>query len=74
MCQRTFDKVFCYSQFFVPRLENQEANDLAQISSWYKISKEKLTQLIEIKEKKILQEPLSEHLSMPKLVGANAIP
>ncbi|KAK2395721.1 hypothetical protein QL285_057430 [Trifolium repens] len=57
----------------VPRLENQEANDLAQIASGYKMSKEKLTQLIEIKEKMVLQEPISEQLSMPKLVGADTI-
>ncbi|WJX39864.1 hypothetical protein P8452_27372 [Trifolium repens] len=55
----------------VPRLENQEANDLAQIASGYKVSKEKLTQLIEIKEKMVLQEPISEQLSMPKLVWAD---
>ncbi|KAK2411280.1 protein NYNRIN [Trifolium repens] len=58
----------------VPRLENQEANDLAQIAPGYKMSKEKLTQLIEIKEKMVLQEPISEQLSMPKLVGADTIP
>ena len=58
----------------VPRLKNQEANDLAQIASGYKMSKEKLTQLIEIKEKMVLQEPISEQLSMPKLVGADIIP
>ncbi|KAK2382471.1 hypothetical protein QL285_070004 [Trifolium repens] len=58
----------------IPRLENQEANDLAQIASGYKMSKEKLTQLIEIKEKMVLQEPISEQLSMPKLVGADTIP
>ncbi|WJX67949.1 hypothetical protein P8452_52368 [Trifolium repens] len=53
----------------VPRLENQEANDLAQIASGYKMSKEKLTQLIEIKEQMVLQESISEQLSMPKLWG-----
>ncbi|KAK2428854.1 hypothetical protein QL285_027339 [Trifolium repens] len=58
----------------VLRLENQEANDLAQIASGYKMSKEKLTQLIEIKEKMVLQEPISKQLSMPKLVGADTIP
>ncbi|WJX40324.1 hypothetical protein P8452_27811 [Trifolium repens] len=58
----------------IPRLENQGANDLAQIASGYKMSKEKLTQLIEIKEKMVLQEPISEQLSMPKLVGADTIP
>jgi len=37
----------------VPRIENQVANDLAQVSSGYKVSKEKLKELIEIKEKLI---------------------
>lgn len=32
-----------------PRLENQEANDLAQIASGYKISKEKLQEAIEVR-------------------------
>jgi ribonuclease HI len=35
----------------VPRIENQEANHLAQITSGYKVSKVKLEELIEIKEK-----------------------
>ena len=35
----------------IPWLENQEANDLAQISLGYKISKERLEELVEIKEK-----------------------
>lgn len=33
----------------IPRLENQEANDLAQIASGYKISKEKLQEVIEVR-------------------------
>jgi hypothetical protein len=37
----------------VPRVENQEANDLAQIASAYKISKERFDELIEIKNKSI---------------------
>lgn len=32
----------------VPRLKNQEANELAQVASWYKVSKEKLKDLIEV--------------------------
>ncbi|XP_050891471.1 uncharacterized protein LOC127096990 [Lathyrus oleraceus] len=32
----------------IPRLQNQEANDLSQISSGYKISKEKLQDVIEV--------------------------
>lgn len=35
----------------IPRLENQEENDLAQIASGYKISKERLEDSFEIKEK-----------------------
>src|SRR4030067_546527 len=35
----------------IPRIENQEANDLAQVASGYKISKEMLKELIEVKEK-----------------------
>ena len=55
----------------VPRIENQEANDLAQIASGYKISSEKLEELIEIKDKLIIDQPASMELSMPKLVGAD---
>ena len=33
-----------------------------------------MTQLIEIKEKMVLQEPISEQLPMPKLLGADSIP
>lgn len=38
-------------QTCAPRLENQEANDLAHIASGYKVSKDKLEELIEVKEK-----------------------
>ncbi|WJX61278.1 hypothetical protein P8452_46387 [Trifolium repens] len=55
----------------VPRIENQEANDLAQIASGYKISSEKLEELIEIKDKLIVDQPPSMELSMLKLVGAD---
>jgi ribonuclease HI len=55
----------------VPRIENQEANDLAQIASGYKISSEKLEELIEIKDKLIVDQPPSMELSMPKLVEAD---
>ncbi|CAJ2661625.1 unnamed protein product [Trifolium pratense] len=58
----------------VPRIENQEANDLAQIASRYKVSKEKLEQLIEIKEKLISNEPMQLELSIPKLEGAEMSP
>ncbi|CAJ2628893.1 unnamed protein product [Trifolium pratense] len=55
----------------VPRIENQEANDLAQIAYGYKVSKEKLEQLVEIKDKLISQEPMHLELSTPKLGGAH---
>ncbi|XP_045810459.1 uncharacterized protein LOC123904898 [Trifolium pratense] len=54
-----------------PRVENQEANDLAQIASGYKVSKDKLEQLVEIKEKLISHDPMHLELSMPKLGGAH---
>ncbi|CAJ2657607.1 unnamed protein product [Trifolium pratense] len=58
----------------VPRIENQEANDLAQIASGYKVSKAKLERLIEIKEKLISNEPMQLELSIPKLEGAEMSP
>ena len=54
----------------MPQIENQVANDLAQIASRYKVSKEKLRELIKIKEKLIPNDFPSTELSMPKLVGA----
>ena len=36
----------------VPRAENQEANDLAQLASGYKLSKEQEQEVIEIKTKR----------------------
>ncbi|KAK2425570.1 hypothetical protein QL285_024341 [Trifolium repens] len=65
---KRFDKVIFEH---VPRIENQEANDLTQIASGYKISSEKLEELIEIKDKLIIDQPPSMELSMPKLVGAD---
>ncbi|KAK2366564.1 hypothetical protein QL285_079929 [Trifolium repens] len=55
----------------VPRIANQEANDLAQIASGYKMSKETFEDLIEIKEKLISNTSLSDELSMPKHLGAD---
>jgi ribonuclease HI len=54
----------------VPRVENQEANDLAQIASGYKISKERFDELIEIKNKSISNESVINELSMSKHLGA----
>lgn len=36
---------------YVPRLENQKTNELAQIALGYKVSKEKLEDLVEVREK-----------------------
>jgi hypothetical protein len=53
----------------VPRIENQVANDLAQVASGYKISKQKLQELIKIKDKLVPTECPPTKLSMPKLMG-----
>ena len=47
----------------IPKMCNQEANDLAQIASGYKVSKSKLKELIKIKEKTISTHPLPFKLS-----------
>jgi len=57
----------------IPRIENQEANDLAQIASEYRVSKEKLQELIEIKDKRSSREAPSKKLLIPKLGGAEAL-
>ncbi|PNX70927.1 hypothetical protein L195_g057883, partial [Trifolium pratense] len=49
----------------VPRIENQEANDLAQIASGYKVTGKRLDELVEIKEKLISCEVT------PHQLGAN---
>lgn len=43
----------------VPRIENQEANDLDQIASGYRVSKEKLEELIEVRDKSISKSVLA---------------
>jgi hypothetical protein len=55
----------------VPRNENQEANDLAQIASGYKMSKDKFEEFIEIKDKMISNDSSGAQLSMPKHLGAD---
>ena len=54
---------------YVPRIENQVANDLAQVALGYKISRHKLQELIEIKDKLVPIECPSTEFSLPKLVG-----
>lgn len=51
------------------QLESQEANDLAQFASGYRVSKEKLEELIEVKEKLTSTGILPSKLSTSKLVG-----
>lgn len=41
----------------VPRNENQEANDLAHITSGYKMSKSRLHEIIEVREKMVSDVP-----------------
>lgn len=53
----------------VPRIENQEANDLAQIVSGYKVSKDRLKDFIEVKEKMVLNVSLSPKMAIPKIRG-----
>lgn len=52
-----------------PRMENQEANELAQISSRYKLSKEKLKGFIEVKEKMVLNISPSPNMAISKNGG-----
>ncbi|XP_050895662.1 uncharacterized protein LOC127102326 [Lathyrus oleraceus] len=56
----------------VPRMENQEANESAQIASGYKVSKEKLKDFIEIKEKMASNVSLSPNMEIPKTGGHNS--
>jgi ribonuclease HI len=56
----------------VPRMENQEANDLAQAASRYKVSKDQEPEPIEIRNKRSLKESLPKKLSTPKFGGMEA--
>src|SRR4030042_6796552 len=53
----------------IPRIENQEANDLAQVALGYKVSREMLKELIEVKEKLTSTEEAPSTLSMSKFGG-----
>jgi len=75
------NQVFCVCPFFLIKFwfcqystcaSNWKSSGkwLAQVASWYKVSKEKLNELIEIKEKLIRNDYPSTKLSMAKLVGA----
>ena len=52
----------------VPRIKNQEANDLAQIASGYKVSKSKLKGLIKVRNKLISTLHVPTKLSTSTLV------
>lgn len=80
MHQIEFDDVLCQGQSLlkrfnhvpindIPGLENQEANDLAQIASGYKISKEGSDELVEVRDKIISVEIPLEVLSISRLGG-----
>ena len=51
----------------ITRLENQVANDLACIAYWYKISKEKLQQLIKVRGRVTLTKLSPTDLKSTKL-------
>lgn len=53
----------------IPRIENEEANELAQITPRYKLSKETLEELVKVKEKLISNEDPIETSSTSKLWG-----
>jgi hypothetical protein len=56
----------------VPRMENQEANDLAQAASGYKVSKDQEMEPIEIRNKHSSKQSLPKKLSTPKFGGMEA--
>lgn len=51
----------------IPRLENQVANDFAQIASRYKISKEKLQEVIEVRGRAVSTKLAPSDLEKTKL-------
>ena len=53
----------------VPRIENQVANDLAQIASGYKVSTGKLKDFVEVKDKVSPTKTPSPNLSIQKAGG-----
>lgn len=57
----------------VSQVENEEANDLAQIASGYRMSKEKLGELIEVMEKLISTNTPPLDLSKSKLLGLKTL-
>lgn len=56
----------------MPRAENQVANDLAQIPSRYKVPKEKLEDLIEIRGRVLVTKLSHSYLSTMRLGFADS--
>ncbi|XP_050876271.1 uncharacterized protein LOC127079966 [Lathyrus oleraceus] len=54
----------------VPKLKNQEANDLAKFASGYKVSKDRLKDFIKVKEKMVSSSP---KMAIPKTVWGRCI-
>lgn len=57
----------------VPQIKNQEANELAQVASCYKVAKRKLKNLTKVKDKMVSNSVIRPELPMPKLVGAKKL-
>ena len=55
----------------IPRVKNQEANDLAQIASGYKVSTESLKDLIEVRGKEMAAKLSPYDLENSKLGYTN---
>lgn len=53
----------------VPKMENQEATELAKISYGYNVSKEKLNEFIEVKENMVSNFSPSPKMTIPKTRG-----
>ncbi|XP_024630746.2 uncharacterized protein [Medicago truncatula] len=53
----------------VPRTENQDANDLAQMASGYKVPKDQMQEPIEIRNRRNLMDSFSSKSLTPKLGG-----
>jgi len=56
----------------IPRLENQEANDVAQKASGYKASKEDVQETIEVRNKRSSKDAFPQKWLIPKLGGTGA--
>lgn len=62
MVKRLLECFEVVSIIHVPRIENQEANDLAQIAFGYKVSKDRLKEFIKVKEKMVSNVSLSHKM------------